>query len=142
MPIFKFPYTKIGSGYTFVLIPIFVKNRDLKKRLQYFAQIDSGAVFSVFHSDIATGLDINLDKIKEEIIFQGVGKDSKKLLGKLYILNLEIKQNKVSYKFDCPIIFSDDLDKNGYPLLGMGGFFENFKKITFDNETKKVVLES
>ena len=137
---FKYPYTKTGRGYIFALIPVLLKNKDIK--LQYIAQIDSGATFCVFHSDIAIALGINLKDIKEQVVFKGVGSSEKEFGGKLYIVSLMIMQRGESFKFDCPVVFSDNINKDCYPLLGIGGFFENFTKIIFDNENKRVVLES
>jgi len=98
-------------------------------------------VFSVFHTDIADTLGIDLKHIKKQVLFRGVGEQSKDFIGKPYIINLMVYQKGISHKFESVIVFSDDINKDGYPLLGMGGFFNKFKKVIFDNERQKVILE-
>jgi len=137
---FKFNYTE-ARGFTFPLIPIILKNKVNKKQSGYIALVDSGAVFCVFHIDVAKALEINLSKIVDKVYFRGVGKTGKDFKGKLYILDLMVAQKGSSHEFECPVVFSNDISKDGHPLLGMGGFFSNFSKITFDSQSKKVILE-
>lgn len=52
-----------------------------------------------------------------------------------------VAQKGHSREFECPIVFLDDISKDGHPLLGMGGFFSNFNKVIFDGQSKKIILE-
>jgi len=104
--------------------------------------VDSGASFNVFHSEVAVALGLDLSHIKDKVLFRGVGGKGKDFIGKTYILRLLISQKGLSHEFDTPIVFSDDISKDGYPLLGMKGFFDNFSNIVFDNKGKKIILES
>lgn len=138
---FKFPYTKAGP-FTVPLIPLILKNDQNKIQTGYVAMIDSGASFNVFHTDVAAALQLDLTHIKDKVMFRGVGGKGKDFIGKTYILKLMISQKGESHEFDTLVVFSEDISSSGYPLLGMTGFFDNFKSITFDNKGKKVVLES
>lgn len=71
-----------------------------------------------------------------------MGKAKRELRGKAAIVEIMLAQKGKSYKFDTPVVFSEDIDKNGYPLLGMRGFFDNFKIISFSEDRNKVILEA
>lgn len=138
---FKFKLTT-SKGFTFPIIPIIVKNRDdATKMTGYLALVDSGAVFCVFHTAIAETLGIDLSIIKEQVVFKGVGKGAE-FKGKAYVVKIMVSQKGQSHEFEAPVVFSDDINKDGNPLLGIGGFFNNFSQIIFDNSDKSIILEA
>lgn len=137
---FKYDYT-IKKGLTLPLINVQVRDKGEDKVTGYVALVDSGAVFSVFHADIAEVLGIDLSSINEQVVFSGIGRAKRTLSGKLYVVEIMLAQKGKSHRFDCPVVFSEDVHKDGHPLLGMGGFFDKFSKISFDNNRKKVILE-
>lgn len=138
---FKFPFTKSGQ-FTLPLISVILKNEIDGIQMGYIAMVDSGASFNVFHADVADALGINLDHIKDKVMFRGVGGKGKDFVGKTYIIKLMVMQRGESHEFDTPVVFSNDISKDGYPLLGMTGFFNNFLSICFDDRSKKIILES
>lgn len=81
-------------------------------------------------------------KIPEKIVFKGVGKAKRELRGKAAVVEIMLAQKGKNYKFDAPVVFSEDIDKNRYPLLSMRGFFDNFKTVSFSEERNKVILET
>jgi len=136
---FKYPFQTARNDKIPVL-DIRITNKDNKKAVNYRALLDSGAFASVFHSEIAEVLEIDLSKIKE-ITFGGVGKSKQSMKGKTYIVELMIMQKGQSYKFDSCIIFSDEISNTGIPLLGRQGFFDKFNEICFNYGHNKFYLK-
>lgn len=118
-----FPYQPFGIFYRPV-IPITIRCNNIS--VGYYALIDSGADFNIFHADLTKILKIDLKKIKP-FDFGGIKKDAK---GKGYFYSLEIG---IGQKFFLTTaVFSYDIsDEDGYGVLGQQGFFQNFK-VNFD----------
>lgn len=108
--------------------------------MKYTALVDSGAVFCVFHAEIADLLGIDLKSIKDQIAFKGVGNEKQEFTGKVVIINIMLSQKGQSHQFDAPVVFSDEINKDGHPLLGIRGFFDKFKDITFSEVRDKIIL--
>ena len=92
-----FPYRKDQGGKFYPIITD-VKISYKQKVFDIFALIDSGATVSIFKSEVADSLGINIEKGKE-ISLGGVGGRIKG-----YIHEPEIQV--AGKKFLCPIVFS------------------------------------
>ena len=107
-----FPYHKTSDGRLFPIIPLkfYSKNRITHTS----ALIDSGASISIFRSEIAEELGINIEKGKK-FYLHGVGGRVKG-----YIHKLKIEAD--GKKFICPIVFSHEylISLN---LIGREAFF-------------------
>lgn len=125
---FEFSYFRHGSGL-YPLIDVGVKG--LKESITIKALVDSGASFSVFRSEVAEYLGIEIEKGRR-IYLEGVGG---RILG--YIHYLDIVVGKKSAK--CKVVFSKEFTVS-FNLLGRDNFFSPFL-ITFDEKGKKVVIE-
>ena len=136
---FKYNYTPLGKE-KLPLVDIIITNPVNKLKVSYPSLVDSGAFMSVFHNEVAYALGIDLSSIKEQVAFAGVGEVKRTLTGKLYVVDLMVSDRGNSHKFDAPVLFSDDLNPNGYPILGRQGFFNNFKNIIFSSTRSKVIL--
>lgn len=125
--IFKYQFDI--HGRSFPLIPISIRYG--KNKMDYFALIDSGATISIFKTDIASKLGINIEKGKEISMRSVTGW----IMG--YVHNLDIKVGGKLIK--CDIVFSNDYQAS-INILGRSCFFEKFK-ITFDEKNKSVILQ-
>lgn len=100
--------------------------------IEFHAYIDSGAGYSVFHSDHAEVLGLQLEKGHK--IYFTVG-DGAKIPA--YIHKVEVKF--AGKKFMAEVAFSKDLGV-GTNLLGLTSFFDRFV-ICFNHSQKKVGVE-
>jgi len=126
-----FEYKKIGNFWK-PIIPINLKNNN--KELKYVALLDSGSDICIFHSDLATILDIDLNKLSKSS-FGGIKKGMR---GIMYMSVIEIGID--DYKFETPIYFSPDISPDGYGIVGQNGFFDKFK-VLFNLQTRKIELK-
>lgn len=124
-----FPYRNDTSGNSFPVIPLSLEFAAKKK--EFFALIDSGATVSIFRSEVAESLGINIEKGKE-IYLGGVGG---KIKGFLHRLQIEV----AGKRFVCPVVFSQDYLVS-FNLLGREGFFKRFR-ITFEEKKNYLKLE-
>lgn len=124
-----FPYQKDLRGDYFPIIEIFVKNKTYSIKL--LTLLDSGATTSVFSSEAAEELDLDIEKGKE-IFLHGVGG---KIKGYMHNLTLEIAGKKVV----APVVFSEEYLVS-FNLLGRSGIFKQFK-ITFEEKHLRVKFE-
>lgn len=124
-----FPYRNDTSGNSFPVIPLSLEFAAKKK--EFFALIDSGATVSIFRSEVAESLGINIEKGKE-IYLGGVGG---RIKGFLHRLTIEV----AGKRFVCPIVFSRDYLVS-FNLLGREGFFKRFR-ITFEEKKNYLKLE-
>lgn len=125
----NFRYIQIGSYFR----PIILVTLQGSKSFDYFALIDSGADFTMFHADIAELIGVDLNKL-QKMTFGGIqnGKTSEAFYT---AINLEL-----GYKtLNIPVMFSPDISDNGYGVLGQLGFFNRFK-VTFDYRNKNIHL--
>ncbi len=136
---FKYKFTPRSGRDKIPLVDVIISNPKNKLKVSYPAMIDSGAFINVFHYDIADTLELDLTPIKITH-FGGVGNINLDLEGKVYIVNLMVMQKGRNHSFESPVLFSKDIDPNGYPLLGRLGFFDQFNEISFDFNNDKFYL--
>ncbi|MFH1838524.1 MAG: retropepsin-like aspartic protease [Candidatus Kuenenbacteria bacterium] len=122
----RFNYFKKGDQW-FPIIEVTLQGPKIQKN--FMALIDSGASYSIFRSEVAELLGLQVEKGKQ-IYLEGIGG---RILGYIHEVNLSV--NKKIFK--CKIIFSKEFLVS-FNLLGRNNFFFPFL-ITF-NETKKFVL--
>ena len=96
------------------------------------ALIDSGASFSIFRSEIAEYLGIEIDR-GEKLYLEGVGG---RILGYLHEVELSIGKKKIR----CKIFFSREFTVS-FNLIGRDNFFLEFL-VTFDEKNKRTILEN
>ena len=119
----KFSFRIIEDNY-YPIIDLIIENKD--KKIRTHAIVDTGASISIFRSEIAETIGINLED-GEKRIFQGA---SSKLVGYVHEVKLTIN----NYSFRCKMAFSDDL-QTGLNLLGRESVFDKF--ILLFNEKEK-----
>ncbi len=81
--------------------------------------VDSGAIDSMFHIDIADELGIDLQGLEEKNYF---GIDGKVMLGRIAPIQLHVKG--LSDPIEIEVAF---VEGNAIPLLGQSGFFDNYE---------------
>lgn len=128
----RFKYLKFGQFYRPV-IAVTLRHKD--KIFKYLALIDSGADLNIFHANLASILEIDIEKLKTNS-FEGIKKESS-AYGYLTVIEIGID----NIFFDTPVIFSDDISDNGYGVLGQQGFFNHFK-VKMDYQGKDIQLKS
>jgi len=131
----KFPYKKYpapGGFFYAATIPVNIalpaKNSPRSKRFE--AIIDSGASQCIFHANIGRAIGLDIEK-GELATTNGIAGPTNVFL---HDISLYVPGGIVAARAG----FSDALPLAG--LLGMTGFFENFK-ITFDPTAFRVELE-
>lgn len=129
LDLFVFPYRVDVKGIFFPIIPL-TFNFAGKKR-GFFALIDSGATISVFRTEVANSLGIDILKGKE-VYLGGVGG---RIKGYIHRLSMEI----AGKTFPCPIVFSDEYTVS-FNLLGREAVFEKFR-IIFEEKKNRLTLE-
>jgi len=124
----NFPYKTDAQGNSFPVIPLSLKFSNKKK--EFFALVDSGATISIFRTEVAESLGIDVSNGKE-IYLGGVGG---RIKGHIHKLEVEV----AGKQFTCPIVFSYEYLVS-FNLLGRAAFFEKFK-IIFEEENNKLIL--
>lgn len=124
-----FPYQRNSQGLYFPIIPVSLSFRS--KKTDTLALIDSGATISIFKSDVAETLKINIER-GEEIYMGGVGG---RIKGFIHQLEMEVANRRIN----VPVVFSYEYLVS-LNLLGRQSFFERFK-ITFDEKKKRIEVE-
>lgn len=111
-----FPYLKDALGHhaPIVYLQAWTGNRWLYLQ----AYVDSGASWSIFHSDVAQLLGIKLSRSKRRYMALGNG-------SVIPIFLHPIRVRFAGAEFAVPAGFSDSL-KVGFNLLGRAGFFDRF----------------
>lgn len=127
---FKYKTSNVGND-KIPLLDVIITNPDNGNKVTYPALLDSGAFMNVFHTEIAHVLDIDLSKIKKNVSFGGVGTAEGRLSGKPYLVNLMVAQKGKNHSFDSLVLFSDNINPDGDPLLGRQGFIDQFSKVEF-----------
>ena len=125
---FVFPYIRKNVNF---YPAIDVKLIGPKDTIVVKALIDSGASFSVFRSEIAEQIGIEVERGKK-LYLEGVGG---RILG--YIHKVPVKVG--NKRFQCSIVFSREFTVS-FNLLGRDNFFSKFL-VTFDEQGKKIILE-
>ncbi len=126
---FEYAYTRIRNRY-FPLVPIKLGVGD--NAFETFGLIDSGASISLFKTDIAHQLGIDIESGTNHIL-EGIS-------GKIIVYTHEIPVFVNNVQFICRIGFSEEYIAS-FNLLGRDNFFIKFL-ITFDEIKKKIFLES
>jgi hypothetical protein len=137
----KFKYQKIPAKESeafperkFILRPIIPVILEYgKRKVGYWALIDSGADYSIFHADIGEILELDIRSGKKET-FGGIG--GGKFTAYFHLINAKIGFWK--YKFYCG--FSYDIPPFGYGVLGQKGFFDIFI-VKFDLVREEIEVE-
>lgn len=127
--LFTFPYQQDVKGNSYPVIPLAIKSGKVKK--EFFALIDSGATISIFRSEVAESLGVEIESGKE-IYLGGVGG---RIRGYIHSLELEI----AGIKFICPAVFSREYMVS-LNLLGRQEFFKRFR-IIFEEKDSLLRLE-
>ena len=96
--------------------------------------MDSGADFNIFHSEIASVLNIDLNELPKSS-FSGINKDAKGIM-QMAVIEIGIDD----YTFNAPIHFSSDISPDGYGIVGQQGFFNRFK-VLFNLQARKIELK-
>ena len=123
----KFPYEKL-AGRLLPIVPIELKG---KEWISYDAYVDSGAGYSIFHSDVADDLEIKLED--GEKIYITVG-DGSQIIVYLHKILVRIADKE----FVAKIGFSERLGI-GFNIIGQSDIFDRFK-ICFDGKEKIVEI--
>jgi len=97
-----------------------------------WAYVDSGAMFSIFHSRIADRLELDIKKGYLQMIVVG---DGSYIPTYFFELTLHIGEFEVV----APIGFSDRLGV-GFNLLGRKGIFDQFQ-VCFNDKIRKVSFQ-
>jgi hypothetical protein len=113
---FEFPYMKDTHGHYAPIIYLQVRTSNRWLYLQ--AYVDSGALWSVFHLDVAQLLGIKLNHAKRRYIALGNGN-----VLPIYLHHIRVRF--AATEFEAPAGFSDAL-RTGFNLLGRAGFFSRF----------------
>lgn len=95
------------------------------------ALIDSGADYNLFPAEIAPVLGINLKKGVEKIN-EGIGGKRVKTYR-----HLGIKMFIEGNSFETSVDFGEEIS---VPLLGQQGFFDKFKKISFNRQDEEIII--
>ena len=121
----KFPYKKL-AGRLLPIVPIEVKG---KEWVSYDTYVDSGAGYSIFHSDVAEDLEISLEDGDKVYITVG---DGSQIIAYLHKILVRIADQK----FKVTIGFSERLGI-GFNIIGQEDIFDRFK-ICFDRSEKVI----
>lgn len=121
----KFPYLKL-RGKLAPIVPIELKGREW---VSYDAYVDSGAGYSIFHSDVADDLEIKLEDGEKAYITVG---DGSQIIVYLHKIPVRIADQE----FDAILGFSRHLGI-GFNIIGRLDLFDGFR-ICFD-ESEKIV---
>lgn len=122
----KFPYVKYNGRYL-PIVPIEIKGKE--DWVVFDAYVDSGAGYSIFHTDVAGILGIDIEEGKESFVVVG---DGSKI--KVYIHDLEVRL--ADKEFRAVIGFSHRLGI-GFNVLGQEDIFDKFI-ICFDRKERIV----
>ena len=112
-----FLYKKIGGLKLGPVVPIALKG--VSRWVPFHAFVDSGADFSVFHSDVATLIGLKLTSGERRVVTVGDGDD---MITYLHQVTVRFS----GFIFKATIAFSSGLGA-GFNLLGRTTFFEKFQ---------------
>lgn len=124
-----FPYKKISASKYGPVVPISL--RSPLKWIPFNAFVDSGADYSVFHSDVATLLGLKLTAGEKKIVTVGDGDD-------MVIYVHSVKVSFADFIFKAWVAFSARLGA-GFNLIGRESFFEKFQ-VCFNDRDKLLRL--
>lgn len=114
------------------IIPLTVKSEE-GQSVGYYALIDSGADYCIFHGEVAEAIGIDVESGEKEQ-FGGVQSSKKPCVGNAHTVCFVVGGHAIPAR----VCFSYDIStKDGYGIVGQHGFFDAFK-IRF-NLNKEVV---
>jgi len=119
----KVPYIRFEDKYLPV-VPIKIKG---KEWVQFEGFVDTGASFSIFHSEAAEILGLELEKGKKQFVKVGDGS-----FVEVFVFNLKVMF--AGKEFTAKIGFSRDLGI-GFNIIGRETIFDEFK-ICFDESER------
>ncbi len=117
------------DGNLYPLIDVSVINRG--ESIIIKALVDSGASFSVFRSEVAEYIGIDIEKGRK-IYLEGVGG---RILGYIHNTTLAVAGKRLQ----CKVVFSKEFTVS-FNLLGRDNFFYPFL-ITFNEKGRKIIIE-
>ena len=123
----RFPYREISRGFFAPMVDLQIWADGTW--IECDAYVDSGATYSIFHTEMASILGLNYKNGRRFMIRVGDGK-----LIPVYLHKLPIRF--AGYKFNARLGFSESLGV-GFNLLGRVDFFDQFR-ICF-NDKEKIV---
>jgi hypothetical protein len=128
----QFPY-KFDQGYRrwYPIIPVMVFDHD-GKPVETDAYVDSGAAFNVFRPEEAAALGLDLSKGRPASVTAG---DGRIMRCSMFALVIQVGR----YRFNSEVGFSKDL-RVGLNILGLAGFFDHFREVSFQHRGRQVVL--
>lgn len=124
-----FDYRELAPGISRPIIPIRLQARNIFVLME--AIIDSGADWCIFDAGL---LDILKFPLGSQTKFFGAGKEP--LRGFKSKVNLTI----AGKDFKTEVLFSPDLGRHSYGILGQKGFFDNFK-VCFDKSKLQIEIK-
>jgi len=122
-----FPYKKISPLKYGPIVPVAL--RGLSRWIPFNVFVDSGADYSVFHSDVASLLGFELTSGIKKIVTVGDGDEMTTYLHRVRVHFAHIF-------IEAPIAFSSGLGA-GFNLMGREAFFEKFR-VCFNDRDKFV----
>ncbi len=125
----RFPYYQLGPSDFAPIIPLSILGKEDWVSVEGY--IDSGASFSIFHTDRAEILGIPYKTGRQIHLTAGDGG-----LLKVYVVKVEVEV--ADSRFRTEIGFSEQLGV-GFNLLGRRGFFDQFH-ICFNDQQRFVEL--
>ena len=127
----RFPYYQLGPSDFAPIIPLHILGKEGWVSVE--AYIDSGASFSIFHTDRAEILGIPYKTGRQIHLTVGDG-------GLLEVYVVKVQVEVADSRFRTEIGFSEQLGV-GFNLLGRRGFFDRFQ-ICFNDKQRFVEFHS
>ncbi|MEW5768275.1 MAG: hypothetical protein AB1797_11775 [bacterium] len=122
----RFPYIEFRGRFA-PMVPIRFKLKDKEEWVKFHAYVDSGAGYSIFHSDVTEILGLRLEDGRVDYVTVGDGSQIKVYLH-------QIKIQMATEEFEATIGFSRNLGI-GFNVIGRLDLFSKFK-LCFDEEEK------
>jgi len=124
----EYPYVPFKNKYI-PMIPIEVKSSEW---VEFYAYVDSGASYSVFHSDIAEILSLNYEEGEKMHITVGDG-------SLITVFKHQVQVRLDEQEFMASIGFSKNLGI-GFNIIGREFFFDRFV-FCFDDRKRVLIIK-
>ena len=118
------PVVRSGSSCRFPFVNLQVFNTNNGRYKDVFALVDSGSEVSVFRTDVAENLGLDLHNGRK-VIFGGFG--SGEIPGVLVTVDMQLWLDNTPHRWNAEVIFSDAAKER--QVLGQEGFFDKFEVI-------------
>jgi len=142
---FHLPYTKILTKPSEALpervvilrpmLSVWLSHGD--KKIHTLALLDSGADDCLFPALLGREIGLNVEEGKKQF-FSGVGSAGN--VSYFHKVKIAFKLNEHPFEFECHAGFSTAMDLVKFGLLGRYGFFDLFKRVSFDSENLLVEI--